>query len=571
MRASRVIVEELIRHGVRDVYEMCGGMTTFILDALQERRDEIRVVSVHHEQAAGFAAEAGARMTGIPGCAMATSGPGATNLLTAIGSCYFDSVPVVFITGQVNRNELRGSRPVRQVGFQETDIVSMVRGITKDALLVDDPDAMADVIADAFALACADRPGPVLLDIPMDVQRAEVAGPVLPRPAKVPLAPSADIVAHVSEAVLSAERPIMLVGGGARISGAQGLVRDLAHELDIPVANSLLGADVMSADDPLRVGLIGTYGNRWANIALGRADLVLVIGSRLDVRQTGADVAGFAAGKRIIQVDIDAAEIGGRVPLDSAVHADAAAFCRMLLDVARMGPAKRRPRWVGEVRSMVAEFPDEAELSDIGGINPARLMHDLSREASMASAFVADVGQNQMWAAQSLRLREGQRFLTSGGMGAMGFAFPAALGATIAVPGRPVVVISGDGGFQVNIQELETVVRLGLPVKSVVLDNRSLGMVRQFQDELFEGRHQSTVWGYGAPDFVGVAKAYGMSSRSISDESEVMDAVAWLMSDPTAPALLHVRLSDDTRVCPKVTFGSSIYRMEPPPTTGHRG
>ena len=570
MRVSRVIAEEFVRHGVRHVYEMCGGMTTFILDALHER-DDIGVLSVHHEQAAGFAAEASARMTGIPGVAMATSGPGATNLLTAVGSCFFDSVPVVFITGQVNRNEMRGSRAVRQFGFQETDIVSMVRGITKDARLLDDPDAVADALADAFALARSGRPGPVLLDIPMDVQRAEVAGPVPPRPVEIPPALDDVIIARVLEAIVSAERPVILVGGGARAAGAHDLVREIAHELDLPVVNSLLGVDCMPADDRSRVGLIGTYGNRWANLALGRADLVLVIGSRLDVRQTGADVEEFAAGKRIIQVDIDEAELDGRVPLDVAVRAHAAAFCAALLGAARTGAEVRRPQWVAEVRALAEDFPDEIELADLDGINPARLMHELSAAGSGASAFVTDVGQNQMWAAQSVRLREGQRFLTSGGMGAMGFALPAAMGAAVAVPGLPVVAIAGDGGFQVNIQELETIVRLGLPVKSVVMDNRSLGMVRQFQDELFEGRHQSTVWGYGVPDFAAVAQAYGMASRSISEEAEMTDGVAWLMADPAAPALLHVRLSDNTRVRPKVMFGSSIYRMEPPPTTERRG
>jgi acetolactate synthase-1/2/3 large subunit len=317
----------------------------------------------------------------------------------------------------------------------------------------------------------------------------------------------------------------------------------------------------------LRVGLIGTYGNRWANLALGRADLVLVIGSRLDVRQTGADAVGFAAGKHVIQVEIDEAEMDGRVPLGLAVRADAGLFCAALAEAIRAARLRTsRPRWVGEIHELMERFPDELELADIGGVNPARFMHELSVAAVDASAFVTDVGQNQMWAAQSLHLHEGQRLLTSGGMGSMGFALPAAIGAALAVPGRPVVAIAGDGGMQVNIQELETVVRLRAPVKTVVLDNRSLGMVRQFQDELFEGRHQSTVRGYGAPDFAAVAEAYGMRSRSVEEAPEVPEALDWLMADPRTPALLHVRLADDTRVRPKVCFQSPIYEMEPPPT-----
>jgi acetolactate synthase-1/2/3 large subunit len=566
VKVSRVIADQLVAHGVQRVYEMCGGMITHLLDALQERGD-IEVVSMHHEQAAGFAAEGGARMTGVPGVAMATSGPGATNLITAVGSCYFDSVPVVFITGQVNRDELRSRSAMRQMGFQETDVVSMVRGITKDARLLDDPEGVPQAVAEAFATARSGRPGPVLLDIPMDVQRAEVAGPVPPRGVTSLSAPSPEDIAAVVRALADAERPVMLVGGGARIAGAGDAVREIAHLLDIPVVNSLMGADLLPAEDSLRVGLIGTYGNRWANLALGRADLVLVIGSRLDVRQTGADAVGFAAGKHVIQVEIDEAEMDGRVPLGLAVRADAGLFCAALAEAIRAARLRTsRPRWVGEIHELMERFPDELELADIGGVNPARFMHELSVAAVDASAFVTDVGQNQMWAAQSLHLHEGQRLLTSGGMGSMGFALPAAIGAALAVPGRPVVAIAGDGGMQVNIQELETVVRLRAPVKTVVLDNRSLGMVRQFQDELFEGRHQSTVRGYGAPDFAAVAEAYGMRSRSVEEAPEVPEALDWLMADPRTPALLHVRLADDTRVRPKVCFQSPIYEMEPPPT-----
>lgn len=568
MKVSRVIAEELVAHGVERVYEMCGGMITHILDALLER-PEIEVVSMHHEQAAGFAAEAEARMTGLPAVAMATSGPGATNLITAIGSCYFDSVPVVFITGQVNRDELRGGRAVRQAGFQETDIVSMVRGITKDARMLDDPDGVAAALADAFLTARSGRPGPVLLDIPMDVQWADVAGSVPPRPRRVIEPPSPCDVTRVVHALADATRPVMLVGGGARIAGAGGAVREAAHLLGVPVVNSLLGSDLLPVTDSLRVGLIGTYGNRWANLALGRADLILVIGSRLDVRQTGADVAAFIEGKRVIQIDIDEAELGGRVSLDLAIRADAAVFCAALVEAASAEVVKtERRHWIDEVHAMMADYPDELELADIRGVNPARLMHELSRAAAGASTYVTDVGQNQMWAAQSLRLREGQRLLTSGGMGSMGFALPAAFGAALAVPGRSVVAIAGDGGMQANIQELETVVRHRAPVKTLVLDNRCLGMVRQFQDELFGGRYQSTVWGYGAPDFAAIAEAYGMPSRFVAEESEVADALDWLMADESAPALLHVRLADVTRVRPKVAFGSPIFVMEPPPALG---
>ena len=563
MKASDYVADFLAAQGVRTVYEMTGGMITHLLDSLH-RKGDIVIVSMHHEQGAAFAAEAGARMTGVPGVALATSGPGATNLVTGIGSCFFDSVPAVFITGQVNTYEQCGQSDVRQSGFQETDIVSIVRPITKAAWRVSDASDLPRFLADAFRVALSGRRGPVLLDIAMDVQRTELsADPPTLVTADAPLEASGESIARVLAAVTAAERPLIIAGGGVRAAGAEAQVRALAHAWGVPVATSLLGIDAIPATDPLRVGMIGTYGNRWANEAAGRADLLLVVGSRLDNRQTGADVEKFVAGKAIIRVDLDPSEIGWRVVPQIAVAADAGAFLGQLLG--EPAPVRDWAPWRAEVARLNTASPDEAELADVPGINVADFMHALSAAAPDASAFVTDVGQNQMWAAQSLRLADGQRFLTSGGMGAMGFSLPAAIGVALSTPGKPVVSIAGDGGTQVNIQELETISRLKLPVKLVVLDNGCLGMVRQFQEELFDSRYQSTVWGYGAPDFVAVAEAYGLSARAVSEPADVAEAIAWLMADGSAPALLHVRLTQNTRVRPKVAFGNPIFVMEPAP------
>ena len=568
MKASDYIAEFLAAQGVRTVYEMTGGMITHILDSLHHR-GEIDIVSMHHEQAAAFAAEAGARVTGVPGVALATSGPGATNLITGIGSCFYDSVPAVFITGQVNTHEQRGESGVRQSGFQETDIVAIVEPVTKAAWRVQDAEDLPALLAEAFRVALSGRMGPVLLDIAMDVQRTqiEVAAPAMIAP-DVPLTAHAESLDRVRSALATAERPLILAGGAIRGEQARRRLAELAHSWQLPVVTSLLGVDAISGDDPLKVGMIGTYGNRWANEALGRCDVLLVVGSRLDNRQTGADVERFVQGKTIIRVDLDASEISWRVRPQIAVVADANEFLGQLL--AGEAPIVDRLAWLAEVAALRAAAPDAAEIADVPGINAARLMHVLSDAAAEASTFVTDVGQNQMWAAQSLRLRDGQRLLTSGGMGAMGFSLPAAIGAALAVPGRPVVAITGDGGMQVNIQELETVTRLRLPIKLVVLDNGCLGMVRQFQEEYFESCYQSTVWGYGSPDFAAVAEAYGLPARLVDAEEDVEAAAAWLMSDPSAPALLHVRLAQDTRVRPKIAFGSPIFEMEPPPGGGSR-
>jgi len=563
MKASDYVAEFLSAQGVRTVYEMTGGMITFLLDSLHHQQD-IDIISMHHEQGAAFAAEAGARMTGVPGVALATSGPGATNLVTGIGSCFFDSVPAVFITGQVNTNEQRGDSGVRQSGFQETDIVAIAAPITKAAWRVSDAADLPRMLAEAFRVALSDRMGPVLLDIAMDVQRADITAPapslVL---ADTPVEASLELVARVLEAVSAAERPLIIAGGGVRGARASEQLQQLAASWGVPVATSLLGIDAISAEDLLRVGMIGTYGNRWANETMGRADLLLVIGSRLDNRQTGAKVEQFVEGKTIVRVDIDLNEIDWRVTPQIAVAADAGAFLSQLL--ASPSPDRDWAQWRDEVSSFKSSSPDDAELVDVPGINVATFMQTLSAASAGVSAFVTDVGQNQMWSAQSLRLGAGQRFLTSAGMGAMGFSLPAAIGAAISTPGSPVVSIAGDGGTQVNIQELETVARLGLPMKLVVLDNGCLGMVRQFQDELFDSCYQSTVWGYGAPDFVAVATAFGLPAREVHEPDDVAAAVAWLMEDPSAPALLHVRLTQNTKVRPKVAFGSSIFVMEPAP------
>ncbi|GAC1417260.1 MAG: hypothetical protein NVSMB64_27180 [Candidatus Velthaea sp.] len=332
--------------------------------------------------------------------------------------------------------------------------------------------------------------------------------------------------------------------------------------MNIPVVNSLMAVDALQFDDPWRVGLIGSYGNRWANRALGTCDVLLVLGSRLDVRQTGADTLAFAKGRQIFHVDVDASEMNNRVV--GCVTAEA--NLRDLLPRARAYAVAntRRPAidWMAEITSWRTARPDTAELQAGDGINPNVLMHDLSRRATKARAFVADVGQHQMWAAQSLEIGANQRFLNSGGMGSMGYALPAAVGASFAAPGEPIVLIAGDGGFQCNIQELETVARHNLPIKMMVLDNGCHGMVRQFQESYFEKRYQSTVWGYSAPAFDRVAEAYGIVAKRIELASELGGAIDWLFSS-AGPSLLHVDIAMDLNAYPKMAFGRPITEMEP--------
>jgi len=539
VKASDYIAAVLRHRGVKSVFEVSGGMITHMLDSIH-RLGGIRVVSVHHEQAAAFAAEACGRMTGIPGVALATSGPGATNLLTGIGSCYFDSSPAVFLTGQVNREEQKGDRRIRQLGFQETDIVTMAAPVTKAAWKVRTAEELPSLLDGAFALAVEGRPGPVLLDIPMDVQRLDIQSDPAQRSAPGPAAaisPDTAAVESALELVLAARRPLVLAGGGIRSARAGVQFRRFARLLGIPVVNSLMAADVLPFDDELRVGMIGTYGNRWANVAMGNSDCLLVLGSRLDVRQTGADTAAFTEGRTIVHVDCEPGEMNNRVSGCTAIQATLPEFLDVAIDAASRRTIPDRTAWQSEIQARRKQWPDTAELDGVPGINPNILMHALSARSQRAGAYVIDVGQHQMWAAQSIDVRKDQRFLTSGGMGSMGFALPAAVGAAIAT-GRPVVMVAGDGSFQCNIQELQTVVRNQLPVKMVVVNNLCHGMVRQFQESYFDARYQSTLWGYSAPDFERVAAGYGIAARTVSDPVGLEAAVDWLWHDPLQPALL---------------------------------
>lgn len=560
MNGAEYIAKELERRGVTHVFELVGGMITFLIDALRERTG-VQVVSMHHEQGAGFAAEGFGRMTGIPGVALATSGPGATNLLTAIGSCHFDSTPAVFITGQVNRAEMKGDRAIRQLGFQETDIVAMAKPVTKMAELVMDPSALPEAIDRAFRVATEGRPGPVLLDVPMDVQRGQVesSGPSVANAAPG-LGSMQGFWGDLQRAMRTASRPLILAGGGLRCARAVEPFRQLAARLGIPVVHSLMGVDALASDDPMRVGLIGSYGNRWANLAISECDLLLVLGSRLDVRQTGSDTAGFKGDRSIFHVDCEAGEMNNRVTGCTTLVSGLRDFITHAL--ANSGTPVGCGAWLDRLASLKSQWPDIAELRDVEGVNPNVLMHQLSRAAGSAAAFVADVGQHQQWAAQSLQLAPSQRFLTSGGMGAMGFALPAAIGASLAT-GHQVVVIAGDGGFQLNIQELQTIVRLGLPVKMLVIDNACHGMVRQFQESYFKGRYHSTMWGYSAPDFEKVAAAYGIPSETLIEPSKVEGALARCFADPGAPFLLVAKVHSMANAYPKLAFGRPISQMEP--------
>ena len=561
MTVADYLASYLSERGVKRVFEVAGGMITFLLDAIY-RNGRIQIVSLHHEQSAAMAADVYGRLTGVPGVALATSGPGAVNLLTGIAGAYFDSSPTVFITGQVNRNEQRGPRKIRQQGFQETDIVAMARPVTKAAWMVQDATAFPAMLADAFALASEGQPGPVLLDIPMDVQTAELTPPPFSldsRRTTPSVTMPADAIRSAASALANAQRPLILAGGGIRAAQATPLFRSWVEQIKVPVVHSLMGVDMLPSNSPYRIGLIGTNGNRWANKALVEADMLLVFGSRLDIRQTGSVVDVFNT-QQIVHVDCVDAQINNRLTGCTPIIADIRDALAAFQDISQSIVWPCRKAWLDQITDWQKQRTDCDELGGRVPLNPNEVVRAATRALGSSRVIVTDVGQNQLWAAQSAVLQQETRFLSSCGLGSMGFGLPAAISA--AMEAGETLLIAGDGGFQMNIQELQSVVQHALPIHMLVLNNQCLGMVRQFQDMYLAGRLQSTVWGYSTPDFERVAHAYGIPACTISRPGQIEHALAWMRSQK-GPSLLQTMLDPKTDLYPKVKFGRPLSEMDP--------
>lgn len=566
MKASLAVAHWLAAKRFEYCFELAGGMITHLLDAILEV-GRTRIVSMHHEQAAGFAAEGfmrgtrGERMA----VAMGTSGPGATNLITPIGSCWFDSTPCLFITGQVNTHEQKGERPLRQQGFQELDIVPTVRAMTKYAAKVEHASALLPILHEAWSQALSGRRGPVLVDIPNDIQRAEIPNEVVDEWIKRPL----DIVKNfaVPEAQLSqllslcreSKQPLVCFGGGAKTTAYFDAWREQIERAGIPYVATLLGQERIP-ESPHYFRMIGAYGNRVANWAVQNCDLLLVIGARMDVRQTGANPQDFARSARIVHVDVDKWQLNNRVASHLAIECDAETFYSAL-PVSAGTFASQSPEWVVKLtRQRTVLDRDEYVERDV---SPYRIMQELmSAVGDEPAQFVCDVGNHQMWAAHGLRLKSGQSIHHCGGMGAMGFALPAGIGMALAT-GQRVYLVVGDGGFQLNMQELDTLRRLKLNVVIVLLNNETLGMVKNFQDMYFEGRDQSTRQGYSFPEFVNVARAFGITAVRIEPGESITTLVKGLTND-TTPALLEIRLPGATECRPRLAFGSKLDEQYPP-------
>lgn len=556
MKASDYVVEFLIQHKITDVFGYPGGMVTHFMDSLNKYRDRISAHLNYHEQACAIAACGWAEITGRPGVAYATSGPGATNLLTGIACAYFDSLPCIFITGQVNTYEQKGSLRVRQKGFQETDVVSMVQAVTKHAVTVNETSELPELLETLYQTAIEGRPGPVLLDIPMNVWRGEVECPKLVSALPVTTKDESDQNAlNILRELQKARRPIILAGHGITLSGTRECFRAFVERTKIPTVTSMIGVDVLPTNSPLCCGMIGAYGGRWPNYLVNHSDCILSLGSRLDSRQTGTQRGLFAPGAKLLRVDIDKAELENRVN-EREFHYNSK--LELLL-----------PTLLKNAEQFQWDFQDwryccvriQEKLSAADPIEAGnQFVMKLGKLCPDGIVITTDVGQNQVWIAQSMGIKANQRVLFSGGHGAMGYSLPAAIGAAVATK-RPVVCVTGDGGLQMNIQEMQTIVREKLPIKIILLNNRVLGMIHHFQEMYFNSNFVQTddQTGFTVPNFIGIATAYGLRAVRYSEDLPL----GALLSDGN-PIFIEVMLPQTTRLIPKLGLNKPIHDQEPP-------
>lgn len=551
MKASDYIVEFLIGKGITDVFGYPGGMVTQLMDSFGKYSDKISAHVTYHEQGAAFAACGYAQTSGKIGVAYATSGPGATNLITGICNAYFDSIPIIFLTGQVNNNEAKDSYGVRQRGFQETDIVSIVSPVTKYAVYVEEAENLQSELEKAYCIAMSRRKGPVLLDIPMNVFRTDIQlceGTYTDEKEEDQI-DSGSIIELLSNVLQNALSPVFLIGAGVKSAGYEEEIQQEIKRIGAPVISSMIAFDVMR-DYPYYYGFLGAYGTRTANFIAAKSDLIISIGTRMDIRQVGAKRERFAPDAKIIRFDVDEGELTYRVHEDEIqIHADMKAIVAALSQIT----CEKHESWISvceEIRKL---------LSGVDDNNTSRLIESVSETIPDNAIITTDVGQNQVWVAQSFKVKPHQKVLFSGGHGAMGYSLPASIGAYYGSGKKPVYCITGDGGLQMNIQEMQTIVREQLPIKIIVLNNNALGMIRHFQEMYFESRYIQTKpeGGYTAPDFSRIAEAYSIQSHKLEAENAKM--TYW----SEGPELVEYMIRENTYVTPKLEFGRPNQDQEP--------
>jgi len=554
---SNVILESFEEEGVDTVFGYPGGAVINLYDEIYD--SDINHVLTRHEQAAAHAADGYARVTGDIGVCIATSGPGATNLVTGIATADMDSVPILAITGQV---------PTDMIGndaFQEADVTGITMPITKHNYLVQDTDDLPRTMKEAFYLAQSGRPGPVLVDLPKDVQTGETDAeyPSIDDVKRGARGYSPTYEGHprqikkAADAIADANRPVIYAGGGVVKAEAHLELRSLAEITKAPVTTTLMALGTFPESDPLSLGMLGMHGTKAANYAVTESDLLVAVGARFDDRVTGK-LEGFAPNAKVIHIDIDPAEISKNVEADIPIVGDAKNVVQDLNEALKQKSVKDTSKWREKVKRWKKEHPLDYEESD-QVVKPQRVVEAISDHTPDDTIVSTEVGQCQMWAAQFYEFHEPRTFISSGGLGTMGYGFPAAIGAQVAKPDTQVWDIAGDGSFQMNIQELATVSQNDIPVKVAILNNGYLGMVRQWQELFFGERYSSTDLNQ-VPDFARVAESYGVKGITVERPSEVEDAVEEA-ADHDGPVVVDFRVAREENVFPMVPAGAAINEI----------
>ncbi len=565
MKLSDYIISYLASLGTKHVFVLTGGACAYIIDSFHKFKDKIEYVCVQHEQAAAMAADAYSRFGAGLGATVVTSGPGATNLITGICCSWFDSIPAIHISGQVNTNELSGNNPVRQTGFQETDIVNIVKPITKYAVMVTNPEKIRYELEKAVYLATSGRPGPVLIDIPMDVQRAEIEPEQLESFTISETLNYHDTGEKLQEKVekcvsmiKNSKRPVILLGGGIRLSNSVEQTRDLVETLQIPVVSNWAAIDIIPYNHKLYVGQFGVYGNRGAN-------LVISLGSRLDSRQTGGNIHSFAREAKRIAVDIDNGQLSSaRVQIDLPINTDLKEFFLILKENLSKIKLPSFLDWIQKSKELKERYPAclpefEKQTNDV---NPYYFMKVLSKKTKENEVICTDCGGNLVWTIQGAMLKNGQRIFSALGNSPMGYSLPASIGASIALNKKQVICIIGDGGLQINLQEFQTIVKYKLPIKVFIFNNHGYGIIKQFQDMYLNGRHEATGNGYSCPDFIKIASSYGIKSETIRNHSELEEKLERILNDREA-VICDVILNDQQTLIPKLEWQKPIEDLTP--------
>ena len=548
LTGAEIIIECLKEQKVDTVFGYPGGAILNVYDALYKHSDEIHHVLTSHEQGASHAADGYARATGKVGVCLATSGPGATNLVTGIATAYMDSVPVVAITANV------GKPLLGRDSFQEVDIAGIVMPVTKHSFIVKDISMLADTLRKAFYIAKSGRPGPVLVDVTKDVTAATYEYS-LRRPATINRETETirrEDLETAAQMIEEAKKPYIFVGGGSVISGASKEISELAHKIQSPVCDSLMGKGAFSGEDPLYTGMLGMHGTKTSDLGVTQCDLLIVLGARFSDRVTG-NAKTFAKQAKILQIDVDAAEINKNVVVDASVIGDVREVLRRLLE---MIPEEQHPEWIEHIQEMKAKYPLSYDHSQLTGPYIIEKLYEITGGDAIIST---DVGQHQMWAAQYFKYKEPRTFLTSGGLGTMGYGLGAAIGAKMGRPDKTVVNIAGDGCFRMNMNEIATAVRCHKQLLQIVMNNHVLGMVGQWQTLFYEHRYSHTVLD-DAVDFVKISEGMGAKAIRVTKMEEVEPAIREALATE-GPVVLDCWIDQDLSVFPMVPAGASLNEV----------